>query len=140
VQKEQIGQLDTIQILFACHNMDPNNIRNKADAGGGGLMDIGCYPISLSRFLFDKEPERVCATLAFDPNFHIDRLTTGTLDFGDGIATFTCGTQLAPYQRVNIIGTEGRIEFEIPFNAPPDQSCRIWHQRGTEIEEIQFEI
>jgi predicted dehydrogenase len=62
------------------------------------------------------------------------------LDFGRGTATFTCSTQLAPYQRVNILGTGGRVEIEIPFNSPPDRPCRIWHHRGAEIEEIAFDI
>ncbi|MEZ6046133.1 MAG: hypothetical protein R3C11_11310 [Planctomycetaceae bacterium] len=55
------------------------------------------------------------------------------MDFGRGTATFTCSTQLVPYQRVNIFGTTGRIEIEIPFNAPPDQPCKIWLQQGEEV-------
>jgi len=78
--------------------------------------------------------------MEYDPRFKTDRLTSGILDFGEGTATFTCSTQLAPYQRVNIYGTEGRIEIEIPFNAPPDRPCKMWHQRGAEIEEIALEI
>ena len=74
-----------------------------------------------------------------DPVFKTDRQVSGILIFGAGTATFTCGTQLAPYQRVNILGTDGRVEIEIPFNAPPDQVCRMWYQTGAEIEEIQLE-
>ena len=107
-----------------------------ADIGGGGLMDIGCYCISLSRFIFDAEPERVWASWSIDPTFETDRLASGMMDFGRGTSTFTCATQLSDYQRVNIFGTEGRIEIEIPFNAPPDVPCKMWHQRGGEIEEI----
>ena len=135
-----IGELKTIQSFFSYFNNDGNNIRNKADIGGGGMMDIGCYNISFSRFIFDAEPTRVIGILERDPNFHTDRIASGILDFGNGTATFTCSTQLTSYQRCNIFGTEGRIEIEIPVNAPPDQPCRIWHQRGTEIEEISFEI
>jgi len=140
VAEGRIGQLQTIQTFFAYRNMDPNNIRNMADVGGGGLMDIGCYPISLARFLHDREPARVCATMEYDPEFRTDRLTSGILDFGGSTATFTCGTQLAPYQRVNIIGTDGRIEIEIPFNPLPDRRCRLWHQKGTEIREILLDV
>jgi predicted dehydrogenase len=134
-----IGELRTIQSFFSYFNNDPNNIRNMADIGGGGLMDIGCYNISLSRFIFGSEPKRVLGIVEYDPNFNTDRLASGILDFGNGTATFTCSTQLSSYQRVNIFGTEGRIEIEIPFNAPPDRPCRIWHQRGGEIEEIVFD-
>ena len=140
VVEGQIGALQAIQSFFSYHNVDPENIRNLADIGGGGLMDIGCYCISLARFIFGTEPQRVWGLLQYDPEFKTDRLASGVLDFGQGISTFTCATQLTPYQRVNIFGTEGRIEIEIPFNAPPDRPCRIWHQRGDEIEEIVFDV
>jgi predicted dehydrogenase len=136
----KIGQLRTVHSVFSYSNVDPKNIRNNAEMGGGGLMDIGCYCVSLSRFLFDTEPVRISAAADYDPNFHTDRLTAGLLEFPNGIATFTCSTQLAAYQRVNIFGTEGRIEIEIPFNAPPDQPCRLWHQQGKETKEIKFDI
>lgn len=140
VDDGEIGQLRTINSFFSYTNRDPNNIRNRADIGGGATMDIGCYNISLSRFLFGAEPKRVLATADFDPEFKTDRLTSGILEFENGTATFTCSTQLAPYQRVHIFGTEGRIEIEIPFNAPPDQPTRLWVHRGDKVEEITFDI
>ena len=140
VVEGRIGKLRTIQSFFSYYNADPGNIRNTAEVGGGGLMDIGCYCISLSRFIFGSEPRRVCGIMEYDPHFTTDRLTSGILDFGVGTSTFTCSTQLVPYQRVNIFGTEGRVEIEIPFNAPPDQPCKIWHQHGAEIEEIALDI
>jgi predicted dehydrogenase len=140
VSEGQIGELRTIQTFFSYFLLDPDNVRNKADIGGGGLMDIGCYCISLSRFIFDAEPERVCGIVEYDPVMKVDRLASGMMDFGRGTSTFTCSTQLEPYQRVNIFGTEGRVEIEIPFNAPPDRPCKMWHQRGEEIEEIRLDI
>ncbi len=140
VLEGKIGELRTIQTLFSYYNDDPKNIRNIADIGGGALMDIGCYPISLSRFIFGAEPERVFGIIEVDPTFKTDRLISAVMDFGRGTSTFTCGTQLAPYQRVNIVGTEGRVEIEIPFNAPPDRPCKMWHQRGAEVEEIVLDI
>jgi predicted dehydrogenase len=140
VKDGEIGDLVTVQSFFSYYNSDPQNVRNMADIGGGGLMDIGCYCISLARFLFDVEPKRVCGTIEYDPQFKTDRFASGILDFGVGISTFTCGTQLAPYQRVNILGTKGRIEIEIPFNAPPDQPCRIWYQKDHIKKEIEFDI
>jgi len=132
----QYPHLKTISSFFSYYNDDPTNIRNRAEVGGGGLMDIGCYNISLSRFIFDAEPTRVLGIVEYDPRFGTDRLASGILDFGRGTATFTCATQLSPYQRANIHGTQGRVEIEIPVNAPPDAPCRIWHQRGGAIEEI----
>jgi predicted dehydrogenase len=140
VQSGGIGTLRTIQSFFSYFNNDPANVRNQAEIGGGGLMDIGCYNISLSRFIFDAEPRRVLGIVEYDPQFQTDRLASGVLDFGHGTATFTCSTQLAPYQRVNIFGTMGRVEIEIPFNAPPDKPCRLWHQQGDQSEEISFPI
>lgn len=131
-----IGELRTVHSFFSYYNDDPNNIRNQADIGGGGLMDIGCYNISLSRLLFGAEPQRVLGIMEYDPQLRVDRLTSGILDFGRGTATFTCSTQLVPYQRVNIFGTTGRVEIEIPFNAPSDRPCRMWHQHSQGVEEI----
>lgn len=140
VGEGKIGDLRTIQSFFSYFNTDAGNIRNQADIGGGAMMDIGCYNVSLSRFIFDAEPQRVLGIVERDPQFQTDRLSSGILDFGRGTATFTCSTQLAPYQRVNIFGTQGRIEIEIPFNAPPDKPCKMWLQQGGEIEEIVFDI
>jgi predicted dehydrogenase len=135
-----IGALRTIQSFFSYFNDDPANVRNQADIGGGGVMDIGCYPISLSRLFFGREPRRVLGWAEFDPRFRTDRLASAILDFETGTSTFTCATQLAPYQRVNLLGTAGRIEIEIPFNPPWDRPARIWHQAGHQpggaIEEI----
>jgi predicted dehydrogenase len=128
VQEGEIGDLRTIQAFFAYYNADPGNIRNQAEIGGGGLMDIGCYCISLSRFLFAAEPLRVLGILEYDPAFQTDRLASAILDFGRGTSTWTCSTQLAYYQRVNILGTEGRVEIQIPFNAPPDRPSRLFRK------------
>ncbi len=136
----EVGELRTIHSFFSYFNTDPNNIRNKSGIGGGGLMDIGCYNISLSRFIFGEEPKRVLGVVEYDPNFKTDRLASGVLDFGRGTATFTCSTQLSPYQRVNIFGDAGRVEIEIPFNAPPDRPCRMWHETSAGVEEIVFGI
>jgi predicted dehydrogenase len=135
-----IGELRTIQSFFAYFNLDPANIRNQVDHGGGGLMDIGCYNISISRFIFGAEPTRVCGVVEYDPRFNTDRLVSGMLDFRGGTATFTCSTQLYPYQRVNVFGTTGRIEIEIPFNAPPDRACRLWYAHDSTIDQLDFEI
>ena len=140
VDAGKIGTLQTIQTFFSYYNTDPANIRNMADIGGGGLMDIGCYCISLSRFIFNAEPKRVCGLIDYDPNFNTDRLTSGILEFAAGTSTFTCSTQLVPHQRVNIFGDKGRIEIEIPFNAPPDRPCKVWYTDGSKLEEVTLEI
>lgn len=140
VERGAIGDLKTIHSVFTYFNNDPNNIRNKPDIGGGGLMDIGCYCISLARFLFAQEPRKVCGIIDLDPKLKIDRMASGLLVFEKGTATFTCSTQLNYYQRVNVFGTKARIELMIPFNAPPDIKSKIIYQRGSEFKELEFDI
>ncbi|HEX8357526.1 MAG TPA: Gfo/Idh/MocA family oxidoreductase [Segetibacter sp.] len=139
VKEGSIGELKTVQSFFSYYNTDPHNIRNKKEAGGGAMMDIGCYCLSLSRFIFDGEPERVLGNVDFDPAFQTDRLASGLLEFANGTASFTCSTQLTPYQRVHIFGTEARIEIEIPFNAPRDKPTRLWLHSKSGTEEITFD-
>lgn len=139
VTEGKIGELKTVQSFFSYHNVDMNNIRNRKDAGGGGMMDIGCYCVSFARFLFEREPLRVSATFEYDPTTQVDRLASGILDFSTGTSTFTCSTQLMPYQRVHILGTDGRIEIEIPVNTPPDKSTKIWLHTKAGSEEIGFD-
>ena len=134
-----IGRPISIQSFFSYFNTDPGDIRNKADMGGGGLMDIGCYQVSLSRFLFDAQPRRAFGWMDKDPGFCTDRTFSGMLDFSGRLSTFTCSTQLAPYQRVNVLGESGRIEIVIPFNAPPDLPCEILLQQGDETRTITFD-
>ncbi len=126
LDERRIGQLRSIVGFFSYDNPDPANIRNHAEWGGGGLMDIGCYLIHASRYAFAQEPARVVAAIERDPQMQIDRLTSAILDFPGGQSIFTCATQLIPYQRVQFFGTGGRIEIEIPFNAPIDRPTRLF--------------
>jgi predicted dehydrogenase len=127
----RIGELRAIQGFFSYYNTDPANIRNIADIGGGGLYDIGCYPITTSRFVTGKEPVRVAGVIERDPVMKIDRLGAAILDFGGGLtSSFTWSTQLVPYQRMQFFGTKGRIEVEVPFNAPVDRPCRVFVDDG----------
>jgi predicted dehydrogenase len=129
----RIGTLRSIQGFFSYFNTDPKNIRNIPECGGGALMDIGCYPINTSRFLFGEEPVRVVSLLEKDPELKVDRLTSALLEFPSGHASFTCSTQLVPYQRMQIFGTKGRIEIEVPFNAPNDRPTRIFIDDGRDL-------
>jgi predicted dehydrogenase len=128
-----IGDLRAIVGAFSYMNRDPRNIRNVPEWGGGALMDIGCYPIQIARFLFGREPVRVAGAVERDPEMGIDRLTSGLLDFGTGHAVFTCSTQMVSYQRVQVLGSTTRVEVEIPFNAPPDAPCRIFVDDGSRL-------
>ncbi len=120
-----IGKLKTIQSAFSFYLEDPDHIVNKKECGGGSLMDIGCYPISLSRFLFGEEPEEVQAEIEFHPVFGTDTLATCILKFSEGSSSFFSSTLLADHQYVKIMGTEGYIEMERPFNPEPDRESSI---------------
>jgi predicted dehydrogenase len=126
VRSGAIGKLNVIAGLFFYLNRDPKNVRHKVEWGGGGLLDIGCYPITTSRFIFGEEPLRAIGTLQRDPEFGTDRLASALLEFPSGQAVFTCGTQTAYYQRMHFLGSNGRVEIEIPFNAPKDRPTRIF--------------
>jgi len=125
VREKGIGDLRAIVASYSYFNRDPQNVRNVVEWGGGGLLDIGCYPIVTSRFLYGTEPIRVCGLVDRDPHFGVDRLTSALLEFPAGHAVFTCSTQVVPHQRMQIVGTKGRIEMEIPFNAPSDRATRM---------------
>ncbi|NND14176.1 MAG: Gfo/Idh/MocA family oxidoreductase [Acidimicrobiia bacterium] len=126
-----IGELVAVQSWFSYFNDDPNNIRNRIENGGGAIMDIGCYNINLSRRVFGSEPTAVRSSVYRDPVMGIDTLSSAVLEFGEGRhSTFTCSTRAESYQRVHIVGTDGRIEIEIPFNIPNDVPTRIFLSRG----------
>jgi predicted dehydrogenase len=129
----RIGQLRSVFGFFSYFNVNPANIRNRIDVGGGALMDIGCYLIQASRFAFAQEPTRVVASIDRDPQMHTDRLTSAILEFPGGQSIFTCSTQLVPYQRLHFLGSKGRIELEIPVNAPNDRPTRLFIDSGSDL-------
>jgi predicted dehydrogenase len=132
VRAGQIGEVRAIQCFFSYFLRDPKNVRNNADIGGGGIYDIGGYPVVIARYIFGAEPTRAISLVERDPDMKIDRLTSAIVDFGEGRRLdFTISTQLAPYQRVHIMGTKGRIEVEIPFNAPLGKKTRLYIDKGT---------
>ncbi|MGA9448606.1 MAG: Gfo/Idh/MocA family oxidoreductase [Candidatus Sulfotelmatobacter sp.] len=129
----RVGELRSILGFFSYFNIDPANIRNRVECGGGALMDIGCYLVHASRYAFAQEPTRVVARIDRDPQMHTDRLTSAILDFPAGQSIFTCSTQLVPHQRIHFLGTRGRIELEIPFNAPIDRPTRLFIDDGGDL-------
>ncbi len=129
----RIGELRSVVGFFSYFNVEPDNIRNQVECGGGALMDIGCYLVHASRYAFGQEPTRVVARIDRDPQMQIDRLTSAILDFPAGQSIFACSTQLVPYQRVQFFGTRGRIEIEIPFNAPIDRPTRVFVDDGGDL-------
>ncbi len=134
VQGGEIGEVRAVQGFFSYYNDNPDNIRNMADIGGGGIYDIGCYPTVTSRFVLGHEPTQVVSLVDRDPSFGTDRLASAILDFGNGVrSTFTCSTQLVAYQRMQFFGTKGRVAVEIPFNAPHWGETNIYIDDGSKL-------
>lgn len=133
VRDGRIGALRLVTGHFSYFRRDPNDVRSRVEWGGGALLDIGCYPITLARWLFGAEPIGVLATLDRDPELGVDRLVSALLQFESGQALFSCGSQLVPFQRMMVLGDRRRIEVEIPFNAPPDRRCRIFVDDGSRL-------
>ena len=133
IRAGRVGELRSVVGVFSYFNVNPANIRNQVECGGGRLLDIGCYLIQAARYAFGQEPTRVVGLMEHDPQMGTDRLTSAMLDFPAGQSIFTCSTQLVPYQRVQFLGTKGHIEIEIPFNAPPDRATRIFVDSGSDV-------
>jgi predicted dehydrogenase len=133
VREGRIGELRSMMGYFSYFNRDASNIRNVREFGGGAVMDIGCYLIHTARMIFGAEPRRVISLVERDPAMKVDFLASMMLDFDKGQAIGTCSTQAVSYQRVHVVGTTGRIEIEIPFNAPPDRPCRIFVDDGRSL-------
>jgi predicted dehydrogenase len=135
VRQGKVGTLRAIQMFFCYHNVDARNIRNQFDSGGGALYDIGCYPIVLGRYLFEAEPVRAVALIDRDREFRTDRLSSALVDFGGGRhLDFTVSTQCAAFQRLCACGTRGRIEVQIPVNAPQGSETRISFDDGSSLD------
>jgi predicted dehydrogenase len=133
VQSGEIGDLRAISAFFSYNNTDPANIRNIPEFGGGGIMDIGCYPIFTSRFVSGQEPRRVAAMVERDPQMGTDRLSSAILDYPFGQAVFICSTQISPHQFMKFVGTKGRVELEIPFNTLNDRPMRVIVDDGRDL-------
>jgi predicted dehydrogenase len=125
VRAGRIGELRSLVGYFSYFNEAPDNVRHQPGMGGGGLLDIGFYPVTMSRFIFEAEPVRVIGLLEIDPRFHVDRLASAMLEFPRGQAIFTCSTQLQPYQTVDLLGTRGRIGIELPWSMPHGRPSRL---------------
>lgn len=135
VRSGELGRVHAVRGIFTYHNVDPKNVRNIAEIGGGGVMDIGCYPIVGARYVFHCEPRRVVALVDRDPTFGTDRLASVIADFGEGRQlSLVCGTQSVGHQSFEVIGTQGRVELIIPFNAPLESSTALLIDDGRSLD------
>ena len=135
IRAGRIGEVRAIHSAFLFTQLDPSNVRNQADTGGGALYDVGCYPLVTARYVYGAEPTRAIALIDRDAKSQIDALTSGLLEFPGGRQlVFSCALQLATFQRVTILGTEGRIEIPVPFTPSKDQPSRIAIDNGKSLD------
>lgn len=125
IAEGRIGQLRHVQAHFSYNNRDTDNIRNKRDWGGGALLDVGCYCISVARLLFGDEPTRVLGHITPFAGQEVDCLVSGVLEFAQGNATFTAATKIEPMQYVEAYGEAGSLRIEVPFNPLAQEPARL---------------
>jgi predicted dehydrogenase len=113
----RLGKLRVVEASFAYDNRDAANIRNRRELGGGGLRDIGVYPVVCTRFATSKEPTSATARIDWDPEFRTDRFASCWVDFEDFYLSFYCGTQAARRQHMTFHGEKGWARLDAPFNS-----------------------
>jgi predicted dehydrogenase len=136
----RIGDVRSMVGAFSFLLTDPKNVRAVAEYGGGGLWDLGCYLVHTARWMFGREPVRVIAAIEPDAKTRVDRLASMILEFAPGGVSAsgpahvigTCSMYQAPYQRIHVFGTAGRVELEIPFNAPLEGPTRVFVGDGSD--------
>jgi xylose dehydrogenase (NAD/NADP) len=135
VDQGAIGELRLIRSTFSYSLYDEGNIRLQPEVEGGGLMDVGCYNVSGSRFL-GGEPERVFGEAWYGPT-GTDWVFAGTMRFpGDVIASFDCGTALTNRDELEAIGSEGSLFVDDPWHClHPGIELR----RDGDVERIELE-
>lgn len=134
ITKGEIGEIKHVHSTFSYFNNNPENIKNQEALGGGGLLDIGCYCVNFSRFIYDDEPYEIDSHMDFDPSFNTDRVASGLLKFKAGSASFMCGMQVEFDQKAQIFGTKGKIEIDIPFNDAMELQRKVIITKNRETE------
>ena len=136
----KIGQLKQVQGVFSYFNIDPHNMRNKVELGGGGLPDIGVYPIVTTRFVTQMEPHSVTARVQYDQKFGTDIFASAQVHFDGFDLSFYCSTQMSLRQHMTFHGDLGCLEIHAPFNARVYGHSRIslHSQDNARVDEFRF--
>jgi D-xylose 1-dehydrogenase (NADP+, D-xylono-1,5-lactone-forming) len=129
VESGAIGRLALVRGSFSFIS-DPADPRMKVEMEGGGLMDVGCYPVSMARLLAG-EPERVSAEQVLGGD-GVDVVMAGVLRFPGGvIAQFDSGLALPGRQGLEVVGESGWLRVKRPWQ-PVDYGIDLWQDGAKE--------
>jgi predicted dehydrogenase len=129
-----IGDLLVIRGSFSFQLQRPGDVRLSPDLGGGCLWDVGCYPVSMARYLAGAEPREVSGWQRLASS-GIDDVFAGTLDFGGSIAQFDCSFD-APFRtHIEVVGSDAALTVPVPFKPGIGERILLW--RGQEVETIE---
>jgi len=133
----EIGTLRHVDAAFSFHLTDMDNIRNRPDAGGGSLRDIGVYTFGSARFVTSSEPVDISARLIMDNGIDSFAQVAGIMDGPHGRFTYGSMTSMRLYNRqvVTFQGDKGMIRVEGgPFNANVNDLAKVeLHQNGNRV-------
>ncbi|NLX09866.1 MAG: Gfo/Idh/MocA family oxidoreductase [Chloroflexi bacterium] len=136
VRQGAIGDLLLIDAGFSFPLERPDDFRWIPELGGGALYDIGCYPISLTRFITGQEPLSVTAQAHWNKS-GADDLVVATLEFPGGVfAHINCSFLLPLRRYFEVIGTGGSLEVNRAYN-PVDIADDVITRRGPDREVIE---
>lgn len=138
VREGAIGEVRHIDASFgfaAPFSADSRLYRN--DLAGGGIMDVGCYAVSMCRLIAGEEPKEVRAVASFAET-GVDASSAAVLHFPSGIvAQAATAVSVGLPNRVTISGSNGSIHVPRPwFCADADGRWRFEIRRGAEVEVV----
>jgi len=134
IQSGEIGALQLIRGGFTFPLSDPDNVRWDPEMGGGGLWDVGCYPLSFARYVVGQEPLEVFGQQVTGPT-GVDVSFTALLRFpGDILCQFDAGIRSPFRMEMSFVGSEGIMNLPVPFK--PTEQSEILIVRGEEEERI----
>ena len=116
IEAGSFGPIKSVNGFFSYKLMDFNNVRYVKELGGGGIYDVGCYPVFTARHIFQEKPTRVFAATRKEESTGVDILASAIVDFPTGLLTFTCSMQMVPNQFMQFYGTEKWLQLRLPFN------------------------
>jgi D-xylose 1-dehydrogenase (NADP+, D-xylono-1,5-lactone-forming) len=139
IDQGRIGKIQLIRGTFCFLNNRPSDIRFEPSLGGGSLWDVGCYPVSFSRYIIGNEPNEVIGQQMIGPT-GVDLLFAGQMRFpGDVIAQFSCSFITPFTAEMEIIGSEGKILIPEPFKPGVNTRIIITHDEEKHLIRIKGE-